>query len=534
MNHKNFRFSVVLISLCCLLLPVAVLILAVCACFVPDMYTMNTLMTATAFSAFASCAGGIILLLVFLDKLKKWIKQLNFAIDKLFSPEETAALEEKSQGITPDLVISALEYAAVMKNRGLKFKADSRLGNVSLRHTRDIVWVKENGQSSFLMYIPEYWRKTYPALTLSERDNLYTYIDPESASALKTALTSAESSAKKMIRMRVLLKVSAAHNTYVMVNASSQQDESGQFVVSGSLTDVDAREKIENMAAEVRGMYDFVMEGMEDLIFETDVMDDYVTVPNPQKWNEIFEFTYEDGRFLPQQGRFLELIHPDYREAYLDHFSSFNSLINAPEARTGYEFRIRSRYKEFIWVEQTSQVVSLDNGRIKRVISRIRNVSERKYHEMFSQDIRRRDTLTNTLIFSEARSEFLYCHSKDRNLPLILVNLHGIRDMLIKYGGETVDQVLKQVAETCREIAGPAAVISRDKKGEGGEFILFIPSEDPGKSTADFVGKITAAYENPLQFGKYTLSLHIEVITDYGDSFDRIYAAMKKQLNKYN
>jgi GGDEF domain-containing protein len=530
MNHKNFKRALDMMAMCCLLVPAAVLFLAMLACFVPNIELMRALLIATAFAAFAWCAGSVIILMILLDRFKKWLKRLDFALGKLFDPEEAAALQEKSRGVTTDLIVSTIEYAAVMKRRALQFKEDSRLGSVSLQHTRDIVWIKEHGQSAFFMHIPEYWRRTYPALTLSERDNLYAFIDPESASSLKAALTSAESSAKKRIRMRVLLKVSSAHNTYVMVNASSVQNEAGQFIVSGSLTDVDVREKIENMAAELRGMYEFVMESMEDLIFETDVTDDYVTVPNPQKWNDIFEFTYENGRYLPQQGRFLELIHPDYREAYLDHFSSFNSLIDAPEARTSYEFRIRSRYKEYIWMEQTSQVVSLDNGHIKRVISRIRNVSERKYHEMFRQDIRRRDTLTNALLFSEARSDFLYSHSKNRDLPLIMVSLHGIRDMLIKYGGETVDLALKQVAETCREIAGPTAVIGRDKKGEGGEFILFIPSEDAGKSTAAFAESIAAAYEKPLQFGKYTLSLRIEVLSDYGESFDRIYAKMKKTV----
>lgn len=536
MNIAGLRRKTLLLFIFAAVLPVLISVLiSICELVLlgPDS-PAAALLIVDAFVSLLLFSAEITFTLMFVNRLGGFFSRVEKGLSELLTEEERESLRKSSAGRFPAETLALLDYLAVQKENSMNYRRDTSLAMAALRHTTLIVFKKTAGAEDYTLFIPEIWRKRYPNLPLSGRCNLLEFLDDTSAAELKTVFAAAEKKERRLIRQRARVKISDSRSACVMVTAYSerQRDSGGFLQVCGTIYDVNAREKLESVASEYHGMYDFALESSDDIIFEVNLQDDYVTIATPELWSRALEFMYAAGSYSNQRGKFIEMIHPDYREGFIERFYNYDHVVDEPDMRHTYEYRIRTRDRDTVWMEQTIKVVSHENGHACRVVGRLRNVSERKRRELVLSDGGQRDSLTATLAFSEVRERFIAANAKESgaSLALILINLPDVRGMLAKYGGETVELALSHVADACRFCGGVHFAVGRDRKDEGGEFVAFINTPDSAKAAGDFARGIDEIYKTPVSLGKYTIELHPRVLIESGGGFDQLYTRLKRKL----
>jgi PAS domain S-box-containing protein len=188
---------------------------------------------------------------------------------------------------------------------------------------------------------------------------------------------------------------------WLSVNAQPLRDDSGRL--KGGVVvfrDITERKRTEEALRESQERYRLLVTKANDIIYRTDAMGRFTFV-NPVAMR-IMKYTEQEllGR------RFIELIHPDHREA-AERF--YGRQFVRRRSSTYYEFPAVARDGSEIWIGQNVQVVQEENGAIVGFQAVARDITERKRAE-------------DALHESEER---LLSIVQSTNDAIILMDIHG-------------------------------------------------------------------------------------------------------------
>ena len=181
---------------------------------------------------------------------------------------------------------------------------------------------------------------------------------------------------------------------------------------------------------------------------------------------------YTAEEFLTGLVDFNDLVYPDDRQWLRDEVALFLS-----QKREEYlqEYRILTRDKAIIWVEDITTVVYLADGSVKYIEGVVTDVTSRKTIQQRIEFLARHDALTSlpnrtdVLTNIETRGN---CRT-----ALLMLDLDRFKDVNDSFGHRTGDQLLCGVAELLRSVCPTDALLARFGGDEFGVLIDRNPEE---------------------------------------------------------
>jgi len=169
---------------------------------------------------------------------------------------------------------------------------------------------------------------------------------------------------------------------------------------------------------------------------------------------------------------FLELVHPEDRPAVDD---AFRQPFGGDEP-IQLEFRIRGLDEGVVWVYLAGDVVRDADGRARRVIGSLTDITEKKANEARIIQLAYHDTLTglpNRLLFQERLRKAMEDREQHGGqLAVFMIDLDRFKIVNDTLGHQVGDNLLRQVSDTLRECIGDGDTIARLG---GDEFIVLLP-----------------------------------------------------------
>jgi PAS domain S-box-containing protein len=170
----------------------------------------------------------------------------------------------------------------------------------------------------------------------------------------------------------IYIRNSKAHEAWLSVNARPLRDDTGR--IKGGVAvfrDITERRRTEEALRNTQEQYRLLVTKANDIIYRTDPMG-WFTFVNPVAMR-IMKYTEQEllGR------RFVELIHPDYRDA-AERFYGRQFVRRRPS--TYYEFLALAKDGTEIWIGQNVQILQ-EEGKVIGFQAVARDITERKHAE---------------------------------------------------------------------------------------------------------------------------------------------------------
>lgn len=475
----------------------------------------------------AMLLGNIVLIWFLTQKLPRSINALLGKFSEIFTKEEMDALRKISRD-DAELLKNTLEYfSSKSTDDAASAEKVTAQAEASMSNSNDIFIMYREETNTFLFYFPEYWKKTYGTIEIKPNDKLENYVVDENLPILRNSLLMVKSKPDRRFSIAVRMRINHHNTILVNIRCSSIAGENGKIIIMGTIIDAEIKRRLEAEISEKYNMYKFVLATVPDIVYEVYVPTGKFTLLNPEAWYELFDVNVDSGNFEESRRPFWTKIHPDYREAFLDRFMSYDHILMLPDKSLTFEYRVMNRNGDWIWVEHSVKVVSqLESGKPLTVIGRICNINDRKRRELKRMYQSDHDALTGTYLRSAIRRKFDTL-TADNNRPVI-INV-DIRDFGIineQYGTEIGDLVLRKVAEimwSCQRGKSSVARVSGDN------FIYLI--DNGSNVTAEYIEKIcnniTASFGEPMHIKNRTVNVAIAIgvafCGDDGLTFDEVY-----------
>lgn len=294
----------------------------------------------------------------------------------------------------------------------------------------------------------EYWSKNYGYVTLNSSGDIRSHIQPSDLPEFERALKNTQDRVINSFNIVVGLIVSP-HKTVTARVRGSGIDGIGsdeQRMVVGIIHDIDAESELERRLESEQIKNRFLLQSAKDVIYEVDVPENKLVSLNPEMAEELFglgSMNDFDGERRP----YWENIHLDYREGFVDRFFDYTHMMIMPEHMMTYEYRIRNKAGDYIWVEHTAQVISHSGNKVEKVIGRISNINELKGIALDLHFKSMCDGLTGALLKSALGGQYDDELKKGRKQAVVLFNINRFRFINNQYGYEFGDMVLRRVTE---------------------------------------------------------------------------------------
>ena len=471
--------------------------------------------------------ADLVLIWVLNKKLPRSINALLSKFGEIFTAEEMDALR-KISGDDAELLKNTLDYfSSKSTDNAADMERVNAQAEASMSNSNYIFIMYREDTNSFIFYFPEYWEKTYGTIEIKPNDKLENYVVDENLPILRNSLIMVKSKPDRRFSIAVRMRINHHNTILVNIRCCSIAGENGKVIVMGAIIDAETKRRLEAEISEKYNMYKFVLATVPDIVYEVYVPTGKFTLLNPDAWYELFDVDVDSGNFEESRRPFWTKIHPDYREAFLDRFMSYDHILLLPDKSLTFEYRVMNRNGDWVWIEHSVKVVSqLENGKPLTVIGRMCNINERKRRELKRMYQSDHDALTGTYLRSAIRRKFDTL-AADNNHPVIInVDIKDFRIINEQYGMEIGDHVLRKLAEilwSCQRDKSSVARVSGDN------FIYLI--DDGTNVTAEYIEKIctkiTARFNEPMHVKNRTVNVAVAIgVAFFGDdglTFDEVY-----------
>jgi len=344
-------------------------------------------------------------------------------------------------------------------------------------------------------------------------------------------------SGKSLIKAerRIYIK-SDGSKLYVSIDDALEYDNDNKMIgIKTTMVDVTASKKMEDALRESELQYKTTINSMRDAIHVVDA-DLKILLYNKslQKWLEDIGIKAElTGKTLFDVIPFLsDKIRNEYKQV----FESGEILTTEEHVNlTGQE-----------WVTEVRKIPIEENSKVVRVLTIIRDITERRKTEETIKHLAYHDTLTNlpnrTLFNNRLALELNRAQRNKQKVCVMLMDLDRFKKINDTLGHSFGDQLLQSVGKRLSEIVRSSDTVARMG---GDEFILLLPEATHVKDITKIAKKILESIKKPFLISgqelHVTTSIGISVYPTHGSDAETLiknadiamYQAKKSGRNKF-
>ncbi len=460
----------------------------ICDSFAHNSTIMLIFGSAAVFIAFASVVFAMRIIAVRLKSVEK-------AVDRLFetlSKEERDILSVSVENNPSKLVYATMDYIAGKRMISGSNTQQKMLFEAVADCTEEIIWRRDESGDSYS--VPEEWKQRYPGIALENGTPLENYIHPDSLDEFKAAMGIMTARAGRKYAINVMLK---AGDKYISAGITARSSEiGGKVCAAGAFTDIAKTQEFENTIKEKYLMYHFALRAVPDIIYEVDIPSDQYSVLNPDRWNATFDIPLS-GDFSFHRNTYATLIHPDNLQGFRDRFGNYDHLLFMPDRSITYDYRIRHKNGDWIWVRHSITGVKDEDGHVLKIVGLISDINEKKRQEFRELYDHRHDSLTGAFLRSTLEADFLELVNVQKKTAVIMsVDIDNFKDVVDYYGYRAGDLVLRHFVHILWECQ-----VGRCSVGRIGndDFIIVMRDYNENNTPEEMAERIIKALAEPFK-----------------------------------
>ncbi len=383
-------------------------------------------------------------------KIAFHIKPVKEATTRLYdtlSSDEKEVITISAENDPAKFLYVMLDYIAGKRMTAGTSRQQRDFFNAAADCTDEIIWRRDDEGDMY--FVPEIWKMRYPEINLENGTPLEDYIHPDNIAEFRSAMEVMTAKAGRKTAMNVQIK---AGDKYISTGITACSSEIGGMICcAGAFTDSEKIAEFENTIEEKYTMYLFALRAVSDIIYEVSVPEDKFVILNPARWNAMFDLPL-NGDFSFHRGSYAQLIHPDNLEGFRDRFGNYDHLLYMPERAITYDYRIRHKNRDWIWVRHSITAVKDEDGKVLKVIGLISDINEKKRQEFREMYDHKHDALTGAFLHSTLEAEFNEAtRIKKKPVMIMMVDIDRFSEIVDYYGRRTGDLVLRRFVQTLWE-----------------------------------------------------------------------------------
>lgn len=427
---------------------------------------------------------------------EKLMKKVFASIDSImetFPKSERMALEEVSFGDDTILVQKALEwfsYRQIQSDRA-HFAASTTGALASFSH--EIFW--EYGFLGNSLNYGDYWENTYGENRLFEVTSIDELLEGEAQEKFHCCVAEARKFVGKNFSFDAVIRIGKTkHIRARVVGASAVAFD--EVILFGVIRDLEQINTLRETLEERRREKEYILANVHDrTIYEVDVPINKMTILNKGAEQALFDMG-NFNNFEKERTGYWSLIHPDYLEGFIDRFLSYDHLLVLPEQTLTYEYQIKTKNNDWVWVRHSVCAVKSDGPSVKKVIGCIYNITERKREELKELYSTNNDSLTGALQWSSLLKEYDSASPRyGRRKAVVVFDIDSFRQLNQQYGFELGNKILRLVVMKLWERQLEKCLVGRIK---GDEFVVaMLDADDDGVSPERLIKSVFEEFNEP-------------------------------------
>ncbi|MBD5104597.1 MAG: sensor domain-containing diguanylate cyclase [Ruminococcaceae bacterium] len=473
------------------------------------------------------CTAWAIISTIIVRKIRERFSESFDHVLSAFAKEDVEALKSINGGDPLPEQLSRW----ILEQSELSDKARRNTAAISaeVETSSEIFW-RITGKSCTCRY-GEYWERNYGYINLNGSSDIRNHIRPADLPELERAVKNVLDGVSSSFETVAGLMLTPQKTVTVRIRGKGVADssDSGKRVVVGTAHDIDIEADLESKLETEQIKSRFLAESAKDVIYEVDVPENKLVSLNPEISGDLFGMG-SMGDFDGERRPYWENIHPDYREGFIDRFFDYNHMMIMPERMMTYEYRIRNKSGDYIWVEHKAQVTAYRNNRVEKVIGRIVNINETKGKELDLHFKSECDSLTGALLKSALGKQYAEGLSRGSTQALVLININRFRLINSQFGHEFGDVVLRRFVAILWENQKGKCIVGR---ADDDKFIVGMLLVDEKDHPESQIAKLLPVFSEPLKINNKTVNITFSAsgsIPSSETSFEEAYEQAEKAL----
>lgn len=472
------------------------------------------------------CIGFAVGVTNFFIKIRKRFDDAFDLILSAYSDEKAEALGSLNNGRPTPEQLSRWVCEQAVNNKHASENA--ALADAVNALSVEIYWeISDDGSTVFSF--GNYWNETYGYNELAKFNDVRNTLSESSVLELEKSIKALKDKQAKNFCFLGDLKLTPQKLVKVKVRGCIEEIREGKITVVGFLLDVQEQNELYGQLESANVKEQFLLDSDTDVLYEVDVPGNKLYSLNPEASKELFGMS-NMADFDGERRPYWSLIHPDYREGFVDRFFDYNHMMIMPDHRMSYDYKIKNKSGDYIWVQHQAQVTLSRNGEVLKVIGRISNINELKSREYKNQYQADYDSLTGSLARSALKEQFDRELGNGMTRAVVLFNINRFRYINNEYGFETGDAVLKKIVITLWENQKGKCIVGR---ADSDTFIMGMLAVNERDHPVTQIEKIFPKFKEPILIdGKFiNIVLSAAGSSQSGDkSFDMLYSEAHKAL----
>lgn len=474
------------------------------------------------------CIAFAIWILYYLRRLKNRYDKVFDEILTAFPSEKTDALMTLNDGEPTPEQISRW----ICEQTESSDKASYLMALISAQNdlSNEIFWHITDSTSQ--IFFGGYWSHVYGYNDLDKSNNIRNLLSEDTKVDFDRALKNLKEGISKSFNITGSLNLSPQKSVKVTIKGSQVEDSEHKSTIVGCVHDIQDEVELNRIYQAEKIKKNFLLNAENDVIYEVNVPENSLVCLTPATAKELFGF----GSMMDFDGErrpFWDRIHPDYREGFVDRFFDYNHMMIMPDHKMTYEYKIKNREGDYIWVEHQAQVTSTYRGTVLEVIGRIKNINEQKGDELRSRYQTTSDSLTGAYLRSAVEAEFNDSMANGNQKAIVLFNINKFHFINNEYGFEYGDKVLKHFVSVLWDRQKGSCIVGRVESD-----LFIVAMLDAGIKThfpSNQIEYVFDAFSQPIKIGGKLINLSITAggsqVSDKLD-FNKLYEQAEAALIK--
>lgn len=370
--------------------------------------------------------------------------------------------------------------------------------------SRDIFWrISDN---SMRLDCGDYWERTYGHTDLSKTKDIRLLLSAPTRTEFNNCIKKASEDIGSAFNVFGKLELTPEKTVSVLIQGRSVRNPgTGEIVYMGSVCDMDIETKLSDKYKAERTKVKFLQNASPDVLYEVNVQENRLRALNPKRAREMLgmgDMMDFDGQRRP----YWENIHPDDREGFVDRFFNYDHMSIMPEHKMVFEYRVRNKEGDYIWVEHQAQAIAFEDDKVTRIIGRISDITMQKRDQQKQQYSI--DGLTGAMLRSAVAKEFER-HIYDGNTRcLLLFNINGFHMINNQYGYESGDQVLRHMVTVLWECQQGRSIVGRM---DDDTFVMTMMEVNEKNTPQKVINKVLSRFEEPLNIENRVINVAVSI-----------------------
>lgn len=355
--------------------------------------------------------------------------------------------------------------------------------------SREIFW--RISERSMRLDFGDYWERTYGYHDLGKTKDIRLLLTPATRAEFNGEIKKLTVGGSFSIPGHIELTAGKIISVNI-VGSAVKNPASGDPVLMGAVYDTELGTKLNEKLKIEKKKTRFIQSSSADVLYEVDLHENRLKSLNPRKAREFFnigDMQDFDGERRP----YWMLIHPDDREGFVDRFFNYDHMAIMPDEKMSYEYRVRNRDGDYIWVEHQAQAIAFEDGKVTRVIGRISDITGQK--RLAAKQNTNVDVLTGAMLRTSVAREFEKQEYDGNSRCVTLYNINGFRHINNQHGYDSGDMVLRALVSVLWESQLGRCIVGRL---DDDSFVVAMVEASEKNSPQRMIEKVLDRFKDPI------------------------------------